>query len=138
MEAYDFKRERALDERDTKLLQDKIDLRDSRKIFPQVGDFVIFPCGTRTRIAYEWGPDIVQLDDRAGGSYYLGDGYASWSGAGGPTIKTAELEHTGTEDGNFWFFSHEYATAGGGVYVQAPCNVYKIDRPWKSFGRCHD
>jgi hypothetical protein len=100
---------------------------------PSVGDFVIFPDpsapeGSREeRIAHDWGEDIG-VQTAPGGSFYLGDGYASFSGALNPTVPTAALTPTGeVRGGRFWFFSGDYARADNGVDVEAPCRVYRYD-----------
>ena len=100
---------------------------------PSVGDFVLFPDpsvpkGVREeRIAHDWGEDIG-VQTAPGGSFYLGDGYASFSGVLNPTVPTAALTPTGeVRDGRFWFFSGDYARADNGIDVESPCRVYRYD-----------
>ena len=64
---------------------------------PQVGDFIVMPDGTERRVAHDWGKDIG-LQPTSGGpdrSFYLGDGYASFSGSLDPIISHADLVDTG-------------------------------------------
>ncbi len=102
---------------------------------PSVGDFVIFPdpsvpSGFREeRIAHDWGEDVDAVQTAPGGSFYLGDGYASFSGGLSPAlVPTEALAATGgVRRGRFWFFSRDYARADNGVDVEAPCRVYRYD-----------
>lgn len=90
---------------------------------PRVGDYVIFPDGHQERFSHDWGDG---LQTSPGGSWYLGDGYASFSGALNPAIPKARLEDTGYKRlGWFWFFKNDYARAHNGVNVQAICRVYR-------------
>jgi hypothetical protein len=105
------------------------------KTAPQVGDYVLFPepGGQREeRIAHDWGPEIgFQTTRETSGSFYLGDGYASFSGGLEPGIVPgASLADTGgTREGGFWFFSGDYRRAHNGVDVLAPCRVYRYEPP---------
>ena len=97
---------------------------------PLVGDFVIFTNLSTPehehaeRISHDW--DEYGVQTSPGGSFYLGDGFASFSGTLNPTIPTGELEPTGeTRQGSFWFFSGDYHAAGNSVHIEAPCRVYK-------------
>lgn len=100
---------------------------------PLVGDFVIFPDpsapgGAREeRIAHDWGED-TGVQTAPGGSFYLGDGYASFSGTLNPTVLTEALTPTGeVRTGRFWFFSGDHDRADNGVDAEAPCRVYRYD-----------
>lgn len=106
-----------------RLLEERTCLRLESTV-PQVGDYVIFPDGREERISHDWGEPGVQTS--VSGSFYLGDGYASFSGALNPLIPTERLVDTGeTKPGSFWFFSGDYARADNGVDVEAPCRVYR-------------
>lgn len=100
---------------------------------PLVGDFVLFPDPEaqdgvrRERIAHDWGEDLG-VQTAPGGSIYLGDGYASFSGTLNPTIPTKSLRDTGeVRPGRFWFFSGDHARADNGIDVEAPCRVYRYE-----------
>ena len=101
---------------------------------PSVGDFVVFPDPSRPggvreeRIAHDYGDDVGAVQTAPGGSFYLGDGYASFSGALNPTIPTAALTPTGeVRSGRSWFFSGDYVRADNGIDVRAPCRVYRYE-----------
>lgn len=101
---------------------------------PQSGDYIIYPdTPERTgeyerqieRISHDWG-DGVQTSP--GGSWYLGAGFASFSGSLNSTIPKSGLTDTGeVRAGRFWFFDHDYRRAHAGVEVEAPCRVYRYD-----------
>ena len=111
------------------LLERRIRLRDE-DTGPRIGDFVIPHCSFATgkerteRIAHDWGDLGVQT--APGGSFYLGEGFVSFSGALNPMISTALLDPTGEiREGWFWFFSRDLRKARNGVKAQAPCRVYR-------------
>lgn len=97
---------------------------------PLVGDFVVFTNSydgesrTRTeRISHDW--DEYGVQTSPGGSFYLGDGFTSFSGTLNPTIPTEKLKDTGEiSQGSFWFFSKDYRAAGNSIHIEAPCRVY--------------
>ena len=112
------------------LLERRSHLRDE-DTGPRVGDFVILPWsfapheGRTERISHDWGED-VGVQTAPGGSFYLGDGFVSVSGAHNPIIFTALLEPTGeTRQGWFWFSSGDSRGPGNRIEVQAPCRVYR-------------
>lgn len=91
---------------------------------PRVGDYVITPDGKYQRAAYIW-PDQVQTCD--GGSFYLGNGYASMSGGLDPGFKKEKLVPTGERKaGHFWTFHHNYAQAHSGIGISCSCRVFKV------------
>lgn len=119
-----------LDERDQGILERKT-LAWEAVSGPRVGDYVVFPDGSTNRFSHDWG-DSMQTSP--GGSWYLGDGYASFSGALDPTISKDLLTDTGaTKPGMFWFFSHDYARAHNGIGVSVLCRVYEYSGPDKRF-----
>jgi hypothetical protein len=70
------------DNRDEQILQKRIQIRQEESDI-QVGDFVRLLDGTIKRVAHDWG-DRVQLTNGIGsGSFYLGNGYTSYSGGAG-------------------------------------------------------
>jgi hypothetical protein len=116
---------------DTELLENRTAMRDEHP-GPRVGDYVIFPDDISRdgeyerqveRFSHDWG-DALQTSP--GGSWYLGDGYASFSGALNPSIPKSHLIDTGeTRPGQFWFFKDNSPRAYNGIDVQAPCRVYR-------------
>jgi hypothetical protein len=97
---------------------------------PRVGDFLRTPQGF-LRFTHDWG-DSIQTTVRPGhpcsgdASFYLSDGYASFSGSLDPSIDKATLRDTGeTEKGSFWFFHHDHAGADRGVSFKIACRVFE-------------
>jgi hypothetical protein len=112
----------ALDERDWLILQDRLAELDTID-GPRVGDWVVFADGVERRISQRWqfpadedGPAIDAVQTSSGGSFYLGDGYVSFSGGLFGSVPTATLEATGQfREGRVWFFHHDHWTAHNGV-----------------------
>jgi hypothetical protein len=97
---------------------------------PRVGDYVRFADGTERRISYatpaEWLPEVDSIQTSDGGSWYLGDGYVSFSGGLHPGVERASLTLTDeTQRGSVWIFHHDYATAHNGVNASIPFRVYE-------------
>ena len=98
---------------------------------PRVGDFLSTPEGM-LRFTHDWGDEIqttVRPSHPCNGdaSFYLSEGYVSFSGSLNPSIKKNLLEDTGEkQDGSFWFFHHNFAGAGRGVHFRIPCRVFKF------------
>ena len=91
---------------------------------PRVGDFVIMPDGKYERFSYNWGDG---LQTSPGGSFYLGTGYASFSGGLNPSVPNEKIQKTDEKKiGIFWFFHHDYMTAANSVGVHAECRVYRV------------
>jgi hypothetical protein len=98
-----------------------------------VGDFVRFADGVVRRVSYIW-PDISDDDSHHrpgsiqttdGGSFYLGDGYVSFSGSLYIGVPFNTLTNTGdTHDGQAWFFHHDHACADNGVYFTTKFRVW--------------
>jgi len=98
---------------------------------PRVGDFLKTPDGV-LRLTHDWG-DSIQTTVRAkhpcygDASFYLGDGYASFSGSLDSAIDKTLLRDTGeTMPGSFWFFHHDFAGAGRGVHCKMACRVFEV------------
>ena len=103
---------------------------------PRVGDFVVFADGVTRRISHVWAADCyddgiarLQTSDLPGGdepwfsgTYYLGDGYVSFSGGLHDAVKADTLTETdpgpgesyGTP-GTIWIFHHDHWGAGRAV-----------------------
>lgn len=91
---------------------------------PRVGDFVIMPDGSYERFSYDW-YDAIQTC--FSGSFYLGNGYASMSGALNNGIPYDHLEITLDQKiGHFWFFHHDDHCADNGIGLSALCRVYRV------------
>ena len=91
---------------------------------PRVGDYVTFPDGHEERISHDWTEDV---QTSSGGSWYLGKGYASFSGGLNAAIPVARLELTDEKrGGRFWFFDRDWWRASAAVYVTIPCRVYRL------------
>lgn len=93
------------------------------------GDFITFACGTTRRVSYVWidgdeGVKAVQTSD--GGSWYLGDGYVSFSGALYTGVPFETLTDTGdTFDGDVWIFHHDHHCADNGVHSTTKFRVWR-------------
>lgn len=111
-------------------------LAEREKLFnavegPRVGDFLRTPDGM-LRFTHDWGEDI-QTTVRAkhpcygDASFYLSEGYASFSGSLDSAISKTLLRDTGEkQDGSFWFFHHGWVTAENGVYFKMPCRIFEM------------
>jgi hypothetical protein len=99
---------------------------------PRVGDFLRTSDGM-LRFTHDWGEDIqttVKAKHPCYGdsSFYLGEGYASFSGSLDPAISKTLMRDTGeTAEGSFWFFHHGFQGAGRGVNFRIPCRVYTLE-----------
>lgn len=115
------------DERDHQIVAARLAALDERE-GPRVGDFVIFADGVIRRFSHDWDEHGLQTSD--GGSWYLGDGYISFSGGLHPTIKrdtlTLAAEH---RDAAVWIFHHDMAAAHRGVHVTVPLRVFHCTLP---------
>lgn len=99
----------------------------------RVGDFLkLTPpdprCPNYTRFTHDWG-DTIQTGGTVGGSYYLANGFLSYSGGLDPGIATADLILTDeVKDGHVWFFDEDISGAGRGLTFDAQMRVF-IPRP---------
>ena len=120
---------------------------------PRVGDYVIFPDEHTGRFSHDWGESIQTTDGRYGQSFYLGNGYADFSGGLNPStlrflllsslpidcqqalaactglnpsIPKSALMDTGKPmRGTFWFFHHDMPGAYRGVRFSIACRVFR-------------
>jgi hypothetical protein len=96
---------------------------------PRNGDFVDFADGVTRRVSHVYGPDWkdmagVQTSD--GGSWYLDEGWCSFSGSLYGVVKMTTLTLTDKlRPGLCWIFHHNYHTAHNGVDVEISFRVYK-------------
>lgn len=123
-----------LDERDRTIRDVRVAKLDTIQ-GPRCGDYVRFTCGTIMRISHLY-PDAFQVS--AGGSWYLGDGYVSFSGGlfrGAPLDTLTRLDET--KDGRCWFFHRDLWAAGNGLDTLVPFRVYACAVPSPECGRAH-
>lgn len=114
-----------LDDRDRDLFTARAESYD-RIGGPRVGDYVEFADGVIRRVSHVW-DDGVQTSD--GGSFYLGNGYISFSGGLYPSIPFSSLTDTGEKrNGSVWLFHHDWARAHNGVHSEISFRVFKADR----------
>ena len=91
---------------------------------PRIGDFCIMPNGSFERFSYDWGESI---QTSPGGSFYLGRGYASFSGSLNPAIPKERIKATPTyKEGEFWIFHHDDRCADNAVGVLTYCTVWRV------------
>jgi hypothetical protein len=110
-----------LDDRDKAILAARVAAFDSTE-GPRVGDYVRFADGVTRRISWVW-PDDIQTSD--GGSFYLGEGYMSFSGALYTSVPTETLTLTKeTGDASAWFFHHDDWKAHNDVHVRVSVRAW--------------
>ena len=115
-----------LDPQDRTILEARLAAWNERT-GPRVGDYAIFADGTTHRFSYDWGGEYG-IQTSKDGSFYLGDGYMSFSGGLDPCIRYERIHPTGeVRDGRCWFFHRDWHRADNGVDVLVPCRVYRID-----------
>jgi hypothetical protein len=116
------------DQCDQELLSQILVSRDKIKA-PRLGDYVLFTSGQLERFSHNWN---VAIQTTPEGSFFLhSSGHCEFSGGLNPEIPTRGLELTeATLPGLFWFFHHGRVQAGGRVYFEIPCRVYKTEAPY--------
>lgn len=96
----------------------------SLKQGPRVGDFLRLPHGEYVRFTHIWDEHIQTYYN---GSFYLGNGYISYSGSLDHGIKKSDiLPTTETKEGGVWFFDKDMQRAGGGVDYKITFRVFEI------------
>lgn len=114
------------DSRDEKILARRIEDLNAIGGFG-CGDWVDFADGVSRRISHIW-PEGPQTSD--GGSFYLGNGYLSFSGSLYGIVPNDSLTLTDERrDGNAWFFHHDLHQAHHAVGVTLPFRVYTCSLP---------
>jgi hypothetical protein len=120
--------------------QDAAILENRERLFnlvdgPRVGDFLKVGDGQFLRFTHDW-DDSIQTTVHAkhpchgDASFYLSDGYASFSGSLDPSIPKDQLHDTGEkQEGSFWFFHHNHACASNGVYFRIKCRIFERHEP---------
>lgn len=100
---------------------------------PRVGDFVRHSCGTLRRFSHAW-DDAIQTADERGGSFYLGDGYTSFSGSLYRGVPRDSLTPTDEKrQGRVWFFHHGFAQAHSGVDAYPEFRVWACSLPAEDY-----
>lgn len=114
-----------LDGRDQLIRQSRLEALDDIAD-PRVGDFVVFSNGLIRRISHLW-DDAIQTSDQ--GSWYLGEGYVSFSGSlFGITMNDKLIKLDGHQwDAPVWFFHHNHAQAHNAIHTTIPFRVYTVD-----------
>lgn len=122
------------DERDLDIIRVRMEQLNIVK-GPRCGDWVDFDNGNgkRQRISHLWGDgsepewDGAQTSD--GGSFYLGEGYVSFSGGLDLKVPFELLTLTDqTRMGSAWIFHHNWHTAHNGIDFKVPFRVYHCPR----------
>lgn len=99
---------------------------------PQVGDYVEFIDGVCRRISHAWWDGDIQSS--TGGSFYLGNGYASFSGALYRSVPKNSISNSKElRPASFWFFRDDNAIAHNGIIVSALVRVWKCNLPAPTF-----
>lgn len=95
----------------------------------RVGDYIIREDGKKTRATYDWGESIQ--DGGGQTSFYIGEGYISYSGSLNPRIEKSKLKDTGkTEEGLVWIFIHDFWGASRAVHYKMDFRVFEeMDAP---------
>lgn len=125
----------SLDDRDAAILaarQAQLDTCAAHDPRPRSGDFVLFVDGVTRRVSHVWdwaadaaGPAIYDVQTSDGGSWYLGEGYASFSGTLYRSVPASTMTLTDERrEGRCWFFHHNFWGADRGVDVQATFRVF--------------
>lgn len=101
---------------------------------PRMGDFVRFPNGEIERLSHDWDADFQTSPIWAGSFFLHSHGNGGFSGGLNPAIPADSLSLLEeVMEGKFWFFHHNMAGAGRGVYFTAACRVYATSAEYKGF-----
>ncbi len=116
----------AFDERDALLLADKIKAREAID-GPRIGDYIKMLDGSLRRFTHDWCDSIQTTALNHDGSFFLGLGYASFSGSLDPGVERPRIERVPGEvlSGRFWFFHHDSSGAARGVNCEITCRVFR-------------
>ena len=95
----------------------------------RVGDYIRHKDGTVSRATYLWDfPDMSPSVQDGGGSasFYLGDGYISYSGGLNQSIDISTLRQTAElKDGVIWFFKNGFQSCGNGIDYRMKFRVFQ-------------
>jgi len=90
---------------------------------PSIGDWVRFRDGVGRRIGHVWWDGAIQTSRN--GSFYLGEGYVSFSGELYRSIPSSTLTLSKDRQvGSFWFFHHDRQEASNGVTFNVECRIW--------------
>ncbi len=125
MGIYDGRPE--MDNRDREIIARRLAAYDE---YPdvRVGDYVDFTDGVTRRVSHvyppEWG-DEYGVQTSHSGSFYLDDGYVSFSGSLHRPVPHRTLSLTEQRrPGRVWIFHHDWPAASNGVEDEIPFRVY--------------
>lgn len=114
--------DQSLDGDDLKILADRKEAFNARPGI-RVGDYVKFSDGVIRRVSFLTPEGGVQTS--RGGSFYLGNGWVSFSGSLFQPVPSGTLKRAGWQSpGSVWFFHHDYASAGNGVDAKLQFRVF--------------
>jgi hypothetical protein len=123
-----------LDPQDTEILKYRESKLNETEL-PMVGDFIKYSDGKFARIAHIWKNNDGSVEDIQPtmwgimGSFYLSEGYVSFSGGLKPSIKLEKFSKSNEKkSGEFWFFHHDYITRDNGVYASMNRPVWLCDK----------
>lgn len=111
-------------ERDIQMFEERI-AAFNKVSGPRVGDYLQLWDGSYTRFTHAW-DDGIQTGG-GGGSYYIGNGYLSYSGGLDPSVRYSLIQPTEeTKTGTVWAFHNDHRKAHNGVYYQLEFRVFKL------------
>lgn len=124
------------DDRDEEILRKRQAMLSERTEIKQ-GDRVIFADGVQRWVSHVWEayehptdgfPTTVQTSD--GGSFYLGEGYCSFSGGLFTPVPFEHFTRTDeTAELSAWFFHHDWHRAHSAVYAVVDVPVWRCSVP---------
>jgi len=92
----------------------------------RVGDYLLLPYGIYTRFTHKWEEANKIQTGGLQESFYLGNGYISYSGGLDNGIKLNEIERIDEmKPGYVWFFDNDRQGAGRGVSFEMNFRVFK-------------
>ena len=117
------------DDRDQQIVNERAQGLDAHEGV-RVGDYVDFADGVTRRVSYLWPGDCYEdgqprAQTSDGGSWYLGNGYVSFSGSLYECVSVGTMRETGQKAGAVWVFHHDYWGAHRGVSHEIPFRVFE-------------
>ncbi len=117
-----------LDNQDRAIIATRMDSLNRMPGF-RVGDFVIFAGGVTRHISYIWEDAVPGVQTSDGGSFFLGEGWVSFSGSLYVCVPGDTLTDTGeTRKGSVWIAHHNYLCAGSSVTSYEDFRVFRCSR----------
>ncbi len=96
----------------------------------KAGDVIRFNDGKLARMAHVWDDCIQPTIHINSGSFYVGEGYMSYSGGLESSIPMDKFTRTNeTIPARAWFFHNDWAQAHNGIDVMIDCPVWECDAP---------